>query len=60
MNVSYLSKNISPLVLAVSVALGAELVAGATAAEEPKYRESLVFPLHPQHNHAPGIGRAIG
>jgi predicted neuraminidase len=24
-------------------------------AEEPSYRESLVFPLNPQHNHAPGI-----
>ena len=23
--------------------------------EEPRYEESLVFPLHPQHNHAPGI-----
>ena len=27
----------------------------SAVAEEPRYRESLVFPLHPQHNHAPGI-----
>lgn len=27
----------------------------AAAADEPAYRESLVFPLHPKHNHAPGI-----
>ncbi len=25
------------------------------AAETPQYRAELVFPLHPQHNHAPGI-----
>ncbi len=31
------------------------LRASYATAEEPSYRESLVFPLHPQHNHAPGI-----
>ncbi len=31
------------------------LATASTAAEEPRYRESLVFPLNPQHNHAPGI-----
>jgi len=25
------------------------------AAESPRYEAELVFPLHPQHNHAPGI-----
>jgi hypothetical protein len=28
---------------------------GVVSAEEPSYRASLVFPLNPQHNHAPGI-----
>lgn len=27
----------------------------AVGAEEPKYRESFVFPLHKEHNHAPGV-----
>jgi predicted neuraminidase len=31
------------------------LVQALVGAGEPLYRESLVFPLHPQHNHAPGI-----
>ncbi len=29
--------------------------AGGLAHAEPEYREELVFPLNPQHNHAPGI-----
>lgn len=31
------------------------LMALPLAAGEPEYRSELVFPLHPQHNHAPGI-----
>ena len=32
------------------------LVLGAgTRADPPAYRAELIFPLHPQHNHAPGI-----
>src|SRR2546429_9876730 len=27
----------------------------ATATAEPVHRAELVFPLHPKHNHAPGI-----
>lgn len=27
----------------------------ALAAEAPAYKAELIFPLHPQHNHAPGI-----
>jgi predicted neuraminidase len=27
----------------------------SAAAAEPRYEAELVFPLHPQHNHAPGI-----
>lgn len=33
----------------------ASLVGGAVCAAEPVYREELIFPLHPEHNHAPGI-----
>jgi len=29
--------------------------ANATLADEPMYEAELVFPLHPKHNHAPGI-----
>lgn len=28
---------------------------GSVRGEEPKYSAELVFPLHPKHNHAPGI-----
>lgn len=31
------------------------LVSLVARAEEPQYRSSFVFPLHDQHNHAPGI-----
>ncbi len=42
--------------LLLSILLSAlPLATASTAAEEPRYRESLVFPLNPQHNHAPGI-----
>lgn len=34
------------------------LTAGVSWAEEPRYAESFVFPLHDQHNHAPGIVEA--
>lgn len=43
-----------PIAVMVAVVVIAAC-ATAALAEEPKYRESLVFPLHPQHNHAPGI-----
>jgi len=36
-------------------AIASGALAGGASAEEPNYRESLVFPLNPQHNHAPGI-----
>lgn len=36
-------------------ALAAAVVAGSAIAEEPKFSAELVFPLHAQHNHAPGI-----
>jgi hypothetical protein len=39
-------------VLAVSVCWGAR---ATLAAEAPAYREELVFPLRPEHNHAPGL-----
>lgn len=38
--------------------IAACLLAGTTrgaAAEPPLYQAELVFPLHPQHNHAPGV-----
>src|SRR6266516_7974091 len=31
------------------------LTAGALADEPPRFVAELVFPLHPRHNHAPGI-----
>ncbi len=31
------------------------LILGSAAHAAPEYREELIFPLHPQHNHAPGI-----
>jgi predicted neuraminidase len=31
------------------------LAAPAFAADAPEYREELVFPLNPKHNHAPGV-----
>lgn len=30
-------------------------VALASASAEPEFSSELIFPLHPQHNHAPGI-----
>jgi predicted neuraminidase len=35
--------------------LSCGLCCAAAAAEEPRIRAELVFPLHAQHNHAPGI-----
>jgi predicted neuraminidase len=48
------SRQAAGLALVIATALVPALVLD-TSAEEPRYRESLVFPLHPQHNHAPGI-----
>jgi predicted neuraminidase len=31
------------------------LLLGLPAAQEPRHEAELVFPLHPKHNHAPGI-----
>jgi len=31
------------------------LAASAFAADAPEYRDELVFPLNPKHNHAPGV-----
>ena len=31
------------------------LAASTLAADAPEYREELVFPLNPKHNHAPGV-----
>ncbi|MBX3441396.1 MAG: exo-alpha-sialidase [Planctomyces sp.] len=42
--------------LAVVGLMAGSLVFAATArAEEPHYAAELVFPLNPQHNHAPGV-----
>src|SRR5262245_50980263 len=41
-----------PLLLAAAGLAGLRC---AAAAEEPFHRAELVFPLHPKHNHAPGI-----
>ena len=45
----------SPLALLLAALLIATMLVADSFAEEPQYRESLVFPLHSQHNHAPGI-----
>ncbi len=39
----------------ISSTAGLLLLLAGAAAEAPQYRAELVFPLHPQHNHAPGI-----
>ncbi len=44
-----------PSVAVLGAALAVAACSKVAAAEEPRHRESLVFPLHPQHNHAPGI-----
>src|ERR1044071_4468642 len=36
-------------------ALSALTTTGATTDDQPRHSAELVFPLHPQHNHAPGI-----
>ncbi|MGD9646886.1 MAG: exo-alpha-sialidase, partial [Pirellulales bacterium] len=36
------------------------LLTSSSLAEEPRYEAELVFPLHPQHNHAPGIVECPG
>ncbi|MBX7167927.1 MAG: exo-alpha-sialidase [Pirellulales bacterium] len=41
--------------LLFTTALGAALSAHPVAAQEPSYQAELVFELHSQHNHAPGI-----
>jgi len=38
-----------------TMCLCAVALAAAAPAQAPQYRAELVFPLHPQHNHAPGI-----
>lgn len=45
----------STLRVLMGLATVASCVAAPLAAAEPSYRESFVFPLHPEHNHAPGI-----
>jgi predicted neuraminidase len=40
-------------ILTLSILLSSP--AGAAAAADPALRAELIFPLHPQHNHAPGI-----
>jgi len=42
----------------LTLALLACVAATVTRAAEPVFRAELVFPLHPQHNHAPGIAEA--
>ena len=37
------------------IAIALCLLAAASAQAAPEYREELIFPLNPQHNHAPGI-----
>jgi arylsulfatase A len=51
--VSHLIRGAAWLMLVGAAAVGGQ--AGVALAEEPRYGESLVFPLNPQHNHAPGI-----
>lgn len=43
------------VLLACFSIVGTLTIVNRAAADEPSYRESLVFPLNPQHNHAPGI-----
>ncbi|MBX9791440.1 MAG: exo-alpha-sialidase [Pirellulales bacterium] len=38
-----------------TIIAGLLLSASSSLAEESRYEAELVFPLHPQHNHAPGI-----
>jgi predicted neuraminidase len=40
---------------AMVAVVAAFLVSASAVQAEPQYRESLVFPLNPEHNHAPGI-----
>ncbi len=42
-------------ILHVVFAAGAVIEVASLAHAEPEYREEMVFPLNPQHNHAPGI-----
>jgi predicted neuraminidase len=43
--------SLSVLVSALSVLISS----GVAAGELPRFSSELIFPLHPQHNHAPGI-----
>ena len=40
---------------AILAVIGAAIVPGIVNAEEPVYREELIFPPRAEHNHAPGI-----
>lgn len=39
----------------ISAAVSLALLFAAPSGEAPEYRAELVFPLHPEHNHAPAI-----
>ena len=41
--------------LLIVMLVGATIAAAGLCAAEARYAAELVFPLHPQHNHAPGI-----
>jgi len=41
--------------VALAAVAGTMFAVGFVSAEEPRYQAELVFPPHPQHNHAPGI-----
>ena len=43
-----------------STALVLLLAACCGADAEPLYRSELIFPLHPKHNHAPGVAELPG
>ncbi len=45
---------IAPRLFALLLAMGLAMHAWARA-DEPRHQAELVFPLHPQHNHAPGV-----
>src|SRR5262245_56052168 len=39
----------------MTLAIFAAVAAIGVTAAQPQYSAELIFPLHPQHNHAPGI-----
>jgi predicted neuraminidase len=45
----------SPFLIALLMLPATAWAGGRTQKEAPAYKAELVFPLHPKHNHAPGI-----